>query len=84
MSAVDAMDLGIFDNPPADSTYIPQQPQSKSTSSGDVDIELGTTVPMPSLRGKKALQFKGKDKDEFLAKYEHYAQMAQLTSEKKC
>ena len=86
MSAVDATDLGIFDNTPADSTYIPWWPQSnpfQSTSSGDVDIELGTTVLMPSPRGKNALQFKGKDLDEFLAEYEHYAERAQLTSEKK-
>ena len=86
-SAINPTDLSSFGNPAPDSTYIPRRPQSnpfQSASSGDADIELGTAVPMPSPRGKNALQFKGKGIDEFLAEYEHNAEMAQLTSEKKC
>ena len=48
------------------------------------DGEASVAVPMPSPCGKNALQFKGRDVEEFLAEFEHYAEMAQLTDERKC
>ena len=48
------------------------------------DGEASVAVPMPSPRGKNALQFKGRDVEEFLAEFKDYAKMAQLTDERKC
>ncbi len=39
---------------------------------------------MPSPRGKSSLHFRGKDVDDFLTEYEHFAGHANLTDEKKC
>jgi len=39
---------------------------------------------MPSPRGKSSLCFHGKDVDDFLTEYEHFAGHANLTDERKC
>ena len=41
-------------------------------------------APMPSPRGRNPLKFKGKNIEEFLAKFEYYAEYAKLTNPQKC
>jgi len=48
------------------------------------NAQLNMLSRMPSPRGKSSLRFRGKDIDEFLSEYEHAAEHANLTDEKKC
>ena len=46
--------------------------------------ELNMLSLMPSPRGKDSLRFRGKDIEDFLSEYEHFAAHASLTNEVKC
>ena len=48
------------------------------------NAQLNVLSRMPSPRGKNALRFRGKDIEDFLTEYEHAADHANLTDEKKC
>ena len=45
---------------------------------------MSVPLLMPSPRDKGTLKFKGKKIDEFLSKFEYYAECAQLTEPEKC
>src|SRR5258707_14422159 len=49
-----------------------------------VNVHLNMLSRMPSPRGKNSLHFHGKDIEEFLTEYEHFAEHANLTENKKC
>src|SRR5258708_23638593 len=49
-----------------------------------VNVNLNMLSWMPSPRGKSSLRFRGKNIEEFLTEYEHFAEHANLTEEKKC
>src|SRR5260221_11846450 len=49
-----------------------------------VNIHLNMLSRMPSPHGKSSLRFRGKNIEEFLSEYEHFAEHANLTEEKKC
>src|SRR5258708_16806681 len=49
-----------------------------------VNVHLNMLSRMPSPRGKSSLRFRGKNIEEFLMEYEHFAEHANLTEEKKC
>ncbi len=48
------------------------------------NIDVNMLSHMPSPWGKSSLCFHGKDIDEFLSEYEHFAVHANLTDKKKC
>src|SRR5258708_36444628 len=54
------------------------------TPAPGVNIHLTMLSRMPSTRGKSSLRFRGKNIEEFLMEYEHFAEHANLTEEKKC
>ncbi len=49
-----------------------------------VNVHLNMLSRMPSPRGKNSLRFRGKNIEEFLTEYEHFAEHANLTENKKC
>ncbi len=49
-----------------------------------VNVHLNMLLWMPSPHGKNSLRFRGKDIEEFLTEYEHFAEHANLTENKKC
>src|SRR6266436_7075225 len=49
-----------------------------------VNVHLNMLSRMPSLHGKNSLHFRGKVIEEFLTEYEHFAEHANLTENKKC
>src|SRR5260370_38646294 len=49
-----------------------------------VNVHLNMLSWMPSPHGKNSLHFRGKDIEEFLTEYEHFAEHANLTENKKC
>src|SRR6266436_756081 len=49
-----------------------------------VNVHLNMLSRMPSPRGKNSLRFCGKNIKEFLTEYEHFAEHANLTENKKC
>ncbi len=49
-----------------------------------VNVHLNMLSQMPSPHGKNSLHFCGKNIEEFLTKYEHFAKHANLTENKKC
>ena len=49
-----------------------------------VNVHLNMLLWMPSPCGKNSLCFCRKDIKEFLTKYEHFAEHANLTEDKKC
>src|SRR5258708_36716650 len=49
-----------------------------------VNVHLNMLSRMPSPRGKNSLHFHGKNIEEFLTEYEHFAKHANLTENKKC
>src|SRR6266436_1868055 len=49
-----------------------------------VNVHLNMLLRMPSPRGKNSLRFRGKNIEEFLTEYEHFAEHANLTENKKC
>ena len=49
-----------------------------------VNVHLNMLSWMPSLHGKNSLRFRGKNIEEFLTEYEHFAEHANLTENKKC
>ncbi|SRR5258708_4049835 len=49
-----------------------------------VNVHLNMLSWMPFPCGKNSLRFHGKDIEEFLTKYEHFAKHANLTENKKC
>ena len=53
-------------------------------SAPNPDVQVNILSRMPSPRGKNSLRFRGKDIEDFLTEYEHFAEHANLTSEKKC
>src|SRR5258705_2748209 len=48
------------------------------------DVHINMLSRMPSPQGKSSLCFHGKDIDDFLTKFEHFANHANLTNKKKC
>src|SRR5260370_15484792 len=48
------------------------------------NIHINMYSRMPSPYGKNSLHFHGKDIEDFLTEYEHFADHANLTNEKKC
>src|SRR6266436_8298817 len=50
----------------------------------NVNVHLNMLSRMPAPRGKSILRFRGKNIEEFLSEYEHFAEHANLTENKKC
>src|SRR5258708_38114160 len=50
----------------------------------NVNVNLNMLLQMPTPHGKSVLCFQGKNIEEFLVKYECFAEHANLTEEKKC
>ncbi len=50
----------------------------------NVNVNLNMLSQMPTPHGKSVLCFQGKNIEEFLVKYECFAEHANLTEEKKC
>ncbi len=48
------------------------------------DVQVNILSQMLSPHGKNSLCFHGKDIEDFLTEYEHFAEHVNLTSEKKC
>src|SRR6266436_6304021 len=48
------------------------------------DVQVDILSQMPSPCGKNSLCFCGKDIEDFLTEYEHFAEHMNLTSRKKC